>query len=123
MDMAAVIAFFEARLAEKEAPAHFSGPAKVAWLTYLDDQGQMLYTTVAAGDDDQPWCADGHELPAPASASVVYDPGDRAALHEVGQRDGRVPPMPSSRRVRSWPGSSSRNSVQLGAATRITRRN
>lgn len=67
--------FLAARLDEDEAAAHYSGPARVAWLTFLDDAGRMLYTTVAASNcDDDPWVADGHVLAAPASARVVYDP-------------------------------------------------
>lgn len=74
-----VAAFIEARLAEDEEKAELSGPAVVAWLTFSDDQGRMLYTTVAStnlyeGDILHPWVADGHEVPAPASARVVYDP-------------------------------------------------
>jgi Family of unknown function (DUF6221) len=84
-------AFLAARLDEKEAVASHSGPAHVAWLTYRDDEGRLLYTTVAAaddlgpevpaGDEESPWSADGHELPSPASARVVYDPA--RALREV----------------------------------------
>ena len=80
-DLAAMTAFAEARLAEDEAAARYAGPARVAWLTYRDSEGQMLYTTVAAGEDHAPWVADGHELPEPASARTVYDPA--RALREV----------------------------------------
>lgn len=70
--MSDIVAFLTARLDEDEATANYSGPARIAWLTYRDDFGQMLYTTVATGGD--PWVADGHELPEPASARIVYDP-------------------------------------------------
>ncbi len=75
--------FLAARLDEVEATAHGSGPAPIAWLTYRDPAGQMLYTTVAAGvgPDGDAWVADGKELPAPTTARVVYDPA--AALREV----------------------------------------
>jgi Family of unknown function (DUF6221) len=67
--------FYAARLDEAEAAAWDSGPARIAWLTYRDDAGHMLYTTVAAGGEgDGAWAADGKELAAPASARVVYDP-------------------------------------------------
>ncbi|MGH8921887.1 MAG: hypothetical protein ACRD0H_26690, partial [Actinomycetes bacterium] len=56
-----LVAFWRARLDEDEATAHYAGPARIAWLTYRDDQGQMRYTTVAAGEDHAPWVADGHE--------------------------------------------------------------
>jgi hypothetical protein len=77
------IAFLRAKLDEDEATARYSGPALVAWLTYREDSGGMFYTTVAAGGqgDWDPWVADGHELPEPASARVVYDPA--RALREV----------------------------------------
>jgi hypothetical protein len=72
----ALAAFLADRLDEDEATASYAGPAVVAWLTYRDDGGQMLYTTVAAtsGDSEDVWVADGKVLPEPASARVVYDP-------------------------------------------------
>jgi len=76
-----LIAFLKARLDELAATASYAGPARIAWLTYRDDQGAMLYTTVAAGGDHAPWVADGHELPGPASARIVYDPA--RVLREV----------------------------------------
>jgi hypothetical protein len=80
-----LITFAVARLGEAEAVAHNSGPARVAWLTYRNDAGRMLYTTVAAGDDyGTSWVADGHELPEPASAEVVYDPA--RVLREVAAK-------------------------------------
>jgi hypothetical protein len=59
-----------------EATVQHSGSARVAWLTYHNDVGGLLYTTVAAdgeGDWDV-WAAGGNELPEPASVRVVYDP-------------------------------------------------
>lgn len=73
--MTGIAEFLTARLDEDEATAQHSGPARVAWLAFLDDAGHMRYTTVAASnDDDDPWVADGHELVAPAAVRVVYDP-------------------------------------------------
>lgn len=69
-----IVEFIIARLGEAEAAAQASGPARAAWLTYRDNEGRMLYTTVAAADEDDPWIADGHELSEPASARVIYDP-------------------------------------------------
>lgn len=70
-----ITAFLTARLDEDEAAAYYSGPARVAWLTYCDDSGRMLYTTVAASnDEDDPWVADGHDLPSPTAACIVFDP-------------------------------------------------
>ena len=81
-----LITFLRARLDEDAAAAHDSGSALVAWLTYRDDAGQMLYTTVASGGegDWDVWVANGQELPAPASARVVYDPA--RVLREVEAR-------------------------------------
>lgn len=75
-DLAYVAAFIQARLAEEEATARYSGPAKVAWLGLHDEQGHLRYTTVAAADtgDQGLWFADGKEIPEPASVRVVYDP-------------------------------------------------
>jgi hypothetical protein len=88
--MSDLTAFVNARLDEDEATARYSGPALVAWLTFCDEQGQMSYTTVAAGGqgDWDSWVADGHELPEPASARVVYDPG--RALREAGAKRKRL---------------------------------
>lgn len=66
--------FIEARLDEDEKTAHHSGPARVAWLTFRDEAGQMLYTVAASDHGEADWIADGKVLAAPASASVVYDP-------------------------------------------------
>lgn len=99
-DIDDIAAFMEERLNEREETAHWSGPARVAWLTFRDDEGRMLYTTVAAdgGSEvpDAPWCADGHELPEPASARVVFDPelvlagveAQRSVLHEWAALSG-----------------------------------
>jgi hypothetical protein len=80
-DLAAMSAFAEARLAEDEATVRYAGPARIAWLTYRDDEGQMLYTTVAAADGCGPWVADGKELPEPASVLTMYDPA--RALRDI----------------------------------------
>lgn len=72
-DLADLTAFISARLAETETKAR-SDPARIAWLTYLNGDGQMRYTTVAADHDDDYWCADGKLLDVPSSACVVYDP-------------------------------------------------
>jgi hypothetical protein len=74
--MTGITEFLNARLDEDEATARYSGPALIAWLTFRDGDGQMLYTTPAASDagDQGIWAADGRELPEPASARVVYDP-------------------------------------------------
>src|ERR1035441_8446779 len=74
-----------ARLDEDEATASYAGPARVAWLTYCDDEGQMLYTTVAAGGDPSPWCAAGKELADPASVRVIYDPARMRRYVEAGR--------------------------------------
>lgn len=84
--MSDLTAFLAARLDETEHTAHWSGPALVAWLTYRDDDGQMLYTTVAAGEEHVPWIADGHELPEPSSSSIVYDPARVLREVEAGRR-------------------------------------
>ena len=74
-----------ARLDEDEATVSYAGPVRVAWLTYRDDEGQMLYTTVAAGDDHSPWCAAGKELADPASVRVIYDPARMRRYVEAGR--------------------------------------
>lgn len=79
-----LVAFIDSRLDEDEKAAQLSGRGRVAWLTYRDDEGQMLYTTVAASDDFSPWFADGHELPEPASADNIYD--QARALREVAAK-------------------------------------
>lgn len=61
-------------IAEDEDAAHYSGPALVAWLTLRDDEGRLLYTTVAASDNGEDWVADGKEVSTVASPDVVYDP-------------------------------------------------
>ena len=78
--------FLTARLDEDEATAHYAGPHIVAWLTFRGSAGEMLYTTVAAGDegDERVWAADGNELPEPASVRVVYDPA--RALRDVAAK-------------------------------------
>lgn len=66
--------FLAARLDEAEQNISYAGPARIAWLTYLRDDGQLAYTTIAAGVDNSPWVADGRELPEPASVRVIWDP-------------------------------------------------
>ena len=93
--IAELVGFWRARLGEVEARRQDAGSARIAWLTYRDDAGQLLYTTVAAGGegDWDTWVADGKELPEPASARVVYDPAavlrsvvaDRAILEAYKQ--------------------------------------
>lgn len=70
------MAFLRARYDEIERTASYAGPARIAWLTYLNPEGQMLYTTVAASDTGAQdlWVADGKVLPAPDSVRIVYDP-------------------------------------------------
>jgi hypothetical protein len=71
-------AFVKARLDDAERTVYSEGtPPKgvIAWLTYLQPDGSMGYTTVASGGSaDGLWIADGGELPEPASVLVVYDP-------------------------------------------------
>lgn len=76
-----------ARLDEIAAAAE--GTGRIAWLTYLNDDGHMGYTTVAAGSEtaegvDDVWIADGKELPAPARVQVVYD--QAAVLADVASK-------------------------------------
>lgn len=67
--------FLAARYDEEADAANWSGPARIAWLAYRDADGGMRYTTVAASHGDyDPWTANGHELPTPASARIVWDP-------------------------------------------------
>jgi hypothetical protein len=79
-----LVEFNKARLAEDERRAYESGEARIAWLTYRDDAGQMRYTTVAAQTGDEAWVADGRELAPPSSALVFYDPA--RALREIEAR-------------------------------------
>lgn len=72
-------AFLTARYDEAEALARYAGSGQIAWLTYPRADGQMHYTTVAAGHAGDVWCADGKELPEPASVRVVYDQAQRLA--------------------------------------------
>jgi hypothetical protein len=72
-------AFLAARLDEAAQNISYAGPARIAWLSVNDDQGKFRYTTVAAGDDNSPWCADGRELPEPTSVRVVWDPAANSA--------------------------------------------
>lgn len=77
--MTDLVDFLRNRYDEEEQKAQAAGESRIAWLTYLDDQGQMHYTTVAAGSAtagavDDVWVADGKELPAPSRVLVVYDP-------------------------------------------------
>lgn len=70
-----LVAFAAARLAEDEERVRRTGDAhRVAWLTLKDEAGKMLYTTVAAGhNDDDPWIAMGGEVPRPYSVLAIYD--------------------------------------------------
>jgi hypothetical protein len=71
-----VVAFAAERLAEDEERQRRDGDgARVAWLTLLNEAGQMRYTTVAAEGGEDGWFAMGEEVPAPYSARVIYDPG------------------------------------------------
>jgi Family of unknown function (DUF6221) len=87
--------FLAARWDEIAATAHHAGPARIAWLTYLD-KGEMLYTTVAAQiHDEAPWVSAGEELPEPSSVRVVYDPAavlaDIAAKRKILAEHARAP--------------------------------
>ena len=89
--MADLTDFLRARLDEDEQVARSSGDGRVAWLTYLDDEGHMHYTTVASGTDmatgsDDTWVANGKELPAPARVLLVYDPARELRKVEARQR-------------------------------------
>lgn len=88
-DLEAMVAFTRARLDEDKQRAEATGEGRIAWLTYLDDDGQMHYTTVAAGGTeagtaDDSWVTDGKELPAPARVLVFYD--QASALREIEAR-------------------------------------
>jgi hypothetical protein len=74
-----LVEFLRARLDEDEAVVEMSGPHPVAWLTYRDTDGQMLYTTVASSayeqvGNDPLWIVDGKEVASPAHYTVVYNP-------------------------------------------------
>jgi hypothetical protein len=56
----------------KERSAHESGPARIGWATYRDENGQMLYTSPVAENGDV-WVTAGSET-EPTSVQVVYDP-------------------------------------------------
>lgn len=77
--------FITARLDEDEALVYREGTPPngvIAWLTYLQPDGSMGYTTVAHGDGNGgPWIADGKVLPEPASVLVVHDPA--RVLHMI----------------------------------------
>lgn len=76
--------FLAARYDEEADTANWSGPARIAWLAYRNDDGKMRYTTVAASHGDyDPWTADGHELAAPTSVRVVWDPARALAAVEA----------------------------------------
>jgi hypothetical protein len=87
-DPAAIIAFTKARLDEDEARVYREGTPPngvIAWLTYLEADGSMGYTTVAHGDTvDGRWIADGRELAPPANVLVVHDPA--RVLREVAAK-------------------------------------
>jgi hypothetical protein len=73
-----LVAFAAARLAEdQEREARAGDGSCIAWLTLLDEAGQMRYTTVAAEWGEGGWIAMGEEVPPPYSVLVIYDP-DRA---------------------------------------------
>lgn len=83
-----VVAFAAARLAEDDQRERRAGDgARIAWLTLLDEAGQMRYTTVAAEGGEDGWLAMGEEIPPPYSALVIYDPdrarGDIAAKRAI----------------------------------------
>lgn len=80
-DMNDLIDHLTAQLDADEKAAEATGQDRIAWLTYLDDDGHMHYTTVAAEAMTDVWIANGDELPAPARTLVVYDPA--RALREV----------------------------------------
>jgi hypothetical protein len=73
-----LIAFYSARLDEAERTVYAEGTPPhgvIAWLTYCEPDGSMIYATVAHGDTvGGPWFAAGKELPEPANVLVVYDP-------------------------------------------------
>lgn len=49
------------------------GTGRVAWLTYRDENGSMLYTTVAAGGPNDNWVVNGREVFDYAHVQVIYD--------------------------------------------------
>jgi uncharacterized protein DUF6221 len=67
-----LIAFLNERLDEEESTVRRAGESRIAWLTYLNVNGTMHYTTVADGHAGV-WIADGHELPEPASVLVMFE--------------------------------------------------
>ena len=73
-----LIAFYSARLDEAERTIYREGSPPhgvIAWLTYCEPDGSMIYATVAHGHTaGGPWFAAGKELPEPANILVVYDP-------------------------------------------------
>lgn len=103
----ALVAFLRARLAEEVQCAEGSGV--IAWLTYRDADGGMLYTRVAATTVGAPdhWVSDGREMTGWHSARVVYDErlvlADVAAKRQIIQRYvdvrdiWRVAPMETDR--------------------------
>jgi hypothetical protein len=56
----------------EERVARESGPARIGWATYRDENGQMLYTSPVAENGDV-WVTAGSET-EPNSVQVVYDP-------------------------------------------------
>lgn len=67
-----LVEFLTARLNAAEETTHAAGESRIAWLTYRDQDGHMLYTTVADGHGGV-WVADGKELPEPSFVHVVYE--------------------------------------------------
>jgi hypothetical protein len=73
-EMNDVIDHLNAVLDRDEQTALAAGEARIAWLTYRDDDGRMRYTSVAAESGDGAWVAAGEEMPEHSSALIVYDP-------------------------------------------------
>lgn len=73
-----LIEFLRARLDELEKRTY--GTGRVAWLTYRDSRGGMLYTTVASATIEMPdhWVVDGREAAGSGggverTVDVIYD--------------------------------------------------
>lgn len=73
--------FLEARIAEDERRAEGSGV--IAWLSFRDDKGAMLHTTVAAAannaNDEAGWVIDGKPAIGYADCTVIYAESHRLA--------------------------------------------
>lgn len=81
-------AFLRARYDEREAARRHAGNGRIAWLTYLLDNGELSHTTVAADHHDGYWCAGGKLLPEPASVLIVYDQAE--VLADLAAKRGRL---------------------------------